>query len=476
MVARRWGGAAAFALMVGLAPGGQPAAAAEPAAQAQEERIRELEKRVAELEEMLRKALEAGSLGDSAELRRRIDMLTKELEKARMGEAAAPRELKSVYGLGPAASKVYGVERGVSVGGYGEVLWQDFDATRDDGARTGRDTIADMLRAVLYFGYKFNDTIVFNSEIEFEHGTTGSGDEDLGEVSVEFANIDFLLSKPANVRAGMVLLPIGFVNELHEPPTFLSARRPDVENRIIPSTWREVGVGGFGDVGPFSWRSYVVAGLNAEGFAAGSGVREGRQSGSESLARDVAFTARADYHGLPGLLAGASFYQGESGQGAETAAEEVIGGEVTLYEVHAEYVFRGLQARALWTAAQVDEAEEINLHILGLDPAMDPNDAFAGVGSRLTGWYVEAGYDVLAPLGETTSQSLTPFVRYERYDTQDRTAPGFASNGANDVRLVTCGFSYKPIVNLAIKVDYQDYKRANGTGTDQINAALGWLF
>ena len=71
----------------------------------------------------------------------------------------------------------------------------------------------EVITAVLYFGYKFNDRFLFNSEIEFEHGST----EDDGEVSVEFAYLDYLWRKPLNVRAGLLLLPLGFVNELHEP-------------------------------------------------------------------------------------------------------------------------------------------------------------------------------------------------------------------------------------------------------------------
>jgi len=448
-----------------------PAATASP-----DQRIAELEKRVAELEALLRKTLEGSSSPEVAELKRRLDLLTKELEAAKMGEAAEPRTLEPKYGLGPSASKVYGVSRGVSIGGYGEALVQDFAAETDEGERTGEQTNADMLRAVLYFGYKFNDTIVLNSEIEFEHASTGEGDEELGEVSVEFATLDFLLKEQANVRAGLVLVPVGFINEMHEPPTFLGARRPDVERLIIPATWREIGVGGFGDLGAFSWRAYVMTGLDAAGFEGSEGLREGRQNGAEAVARDLAFSARADFHGVPGLLVGASFYQGESGQGAEDAAGDVIGGQVTMYDVHAEYNFKGLQMRGLWTEVTVDDAGEINRDILGLDPLIDPTVAPEGVGETMNGWYLQAGYDVLTFAGEETKQAVIPFVRYERYDTQDEVPDGFTTTGENDVKVVTYGVSWKPILNLAIKADFQDYDRGDGSGTDQFNVAIGYLF
>src|SRR4030095_15211849 len=152
---------------------------AAPAAQKSDEaRIEDVEKRVAELEALLKQLAANGATPDIAELQRRLDLLSAELEKARLGEAAAPRELTSFSGVGPAASKVYGSDRGVSIGGYGEANVQDFAATDDSGSRTGEERTADLLRAVLYFGYKFNDKIILNTEIEFEHASTGEGDEE----------------------------------------------------------------------------------------------------------------------------------------------------------------------------------------------------------------------------------------------------------------------------------------------------------
>lgn len=465
---RAWLAAALCSLAVGPLAG-PVQGEEEPTA---EERIADLERRVTELEEALRAARQGEKAPDTAELRRRIDLLARELEKARMGDASGPRDLKSIYGLGPAASKVYEADRGVSVAGYGEGLYEDFDAERDDGVRTGKDSQADLLRAVLYFGYRFNDRIVFNSEIEFEHASTGEG----GEVSVEFATLDFLLRDQVNVRAGLLLVPMGFINEMHEPPTFLGARRPDVERSVIPATWRENGVGIFGDLGPFSYRAYAVNGFDAAGFSSGSGLRGGRQDGAQASARDIALTARADYQGVPGLLAGASVYRGESGQGAEDTAGRVIDGTVTMYDLHAEYRFRGLQVRGLWTVTDLEDADRISETLLGLDPS-DPNtDLSKAVGRRMTGWYGQVGYDVLAWMGDRTGQAVIPFVRYERLDTQDRVPSGFVSTGANDVRITTYGVAWKPIPNLSVKLDLQDFERGDGTGTDQVNAAIGYLF
>jgi hypothetical protein len=152
--------------------------------------------------------------------------------------------------------------------------------------------------------------LVLNTEIEVEH----AADDQEGEVAVEFAYLDYLYSPAFNLRGGLVLVPMGLLSEMHEPTTFLSARRPDSESRIIPSTWRENGVGAFGDVGPFSYKLYLVNGFDAEGFSA-AGLRGGRQKASKANADDLAVVGRVDFTGVPGLLAGVSCYQGDSGAG-----------------------------------------------------------------------------------------------------------------------------------------------------------------
>src|SRR5262249_18271028 len=142
----------------------------------------------------------------------------------------------------------------------------------------------DLTRAVLYVGYKFTDKIVWNSEIEFEHATTEQG----GSVNVEFATLDYLWRPSANFRVGEVLLPVGFVNQVPEPPFYFGTQRPGPELLIIPATWGENGVGMFGDLGEqLHYQVYAVAGLDALGFSSEEGVRDGRQGGSESRAEDI---------------------------------------------------------------------------------------------------------------------------------------------------------------------------------------------
>lgn len=388
-----------------------------------------------------------------AELERRIDLLAQELERARTGGATETEAEQGRHGLGPAASKVYRRDKGVSLGGYGEALYQGGD----------RDEL-DALRSVFYVGNKFSDRVLFNSEIEFEHATTGEGDEEKGEVSVEFAYLDFKPWKEVGIRAGQLLIPLGFLNELHEPPIFSGARRTETERLIIPTTWREVGAGAFGDKGPLSWRAYLVAGLDSHGFEGAGGIREGRQGGAQSRAKDLAFTARADFAGS-GLLAGVSVFSGGAGQGAQVGAV-ALGARVTVFDLHAQYENRGLQLRGLYAHTSLGDAALINAQN-GLSGAQS-------VGERQYGFYLQAAYDLLEP--RRSGWAVVPFVRYEKLDTQARVPAGFSASPANELRIWNAGLGVKPVFNVVLKADYQWSKDAAGSASDQLNLAIGYLF
>jgi len=399
------------------------------------------------------------------ELERKLAVLTEEFERLRDGVSTgeeAPRadESGGKYGLGPAASGVYRKRQGVSIGGYGEWIYEDPSATLDDGSPSGAKATADFLRLVLYTGYKFNDRALFNSEIEFEHAST----EDDGEVSVEFAYLDFFVRPEVNVRTGLVLVPVGWINEIHEPTTFLGVLRPDVEIVILPTTWRELGAGVFGELGPITYRGYLTTSLDGAGFTASEGIRGGRQAGSEAVAEDLALSARFDYEGVPGLIVGLSAFRGGSGQGATVGGEEVDG-SVTTLDVHAGWSWRGLELRGLWARVSVDDAEQLS--------------ALTGqtIGSRMGGWYVQAGYDVLAGTRLDRFQ-LLPFARYEGYDTQEEVPANLAGTvtGENDRTVTTLGLVFLPIPRVAVKVDYQNLDNAAGTGLDRFNVGVGFTF
>ncbi|MCG3205351.1 MAG: hypothetical protein KCHDKBKB_02071 [Elusimicrobia bacterium] len=417
------------------------------------------------------------------EMERKIEILTQEIERGKMGAVAQEPVYEKAYGLAPAASKVYHVNHGVSLGGYGEMVLQDWSSQKDDGTASNKKSELDFLRAILYVGHKFSDKILFNSEIEFEHATTGGGSSARGEVSLEFAYLDFMPKESFGFRAGLVLVPVGIINEIHEPTTFHGARRPNVEQELLPSTWRENGVGVFGKVGSFSYRSYVMSGLQASsstltgsssdlagvnGFSASTGIRNGRSKGSKSIVEDWAWVGRVDYEGIPGTVLGGSYYTGDAGQDIKTAQGQEVDVPVDLWEIHGMSGFGGLELRGLYSQIRVGDVAELNV-IKGLGTS-----GTNSVGERMFGGYLEAAYDILPLMG--SKQYLAPFVRWERIDTQERVPSGYTKNPANSRTEMTFGITYKPHPRTVVKVDFQDIDNQAGTGIDKFNAAVGYHF
>ncbi len=391
-----------------------------------------------------------------------VSILTGELQKLKM-ELIVPEETpkyQTFFGLGPAASKVYGVSKGISLGGYGQAYYRSY--VDDKGTKTNT---GDILRFIIYAGYKFSDKIIMNTEFEVEHGTTSAnGEGKRGSVSVEFNYLDFLLSDSVNIRAGLMLIPMGFVNEIHEPPFFHGNIRPDIERNLIPSTWRELGIGLFGNITPkLQYKLYVVNGMNAKQFSGRKPVRSGRQKGNRVLMDDVAVTGRLDYTPIQGLLVGTSFWYGNSGHGQDFGGEEL---DVTtaMYDLHAQYKHRGFEFRALGTLGFIDDTEKLS------------DSIGETVGSRFYGWYGEVAYNVLPIIFPESEHYLAPFFRYSRYNPHDEVEGTLSSNPEFDTTLITTGLTYKPIPNVVIKVDYKNYQLGRGRQADELNVGFGFIF
>ncbi len=389
------------------------------------------------------------------EMERRIDALARELERMSLGRDVVIADT-AMHGLGAAASKVYRVDRGVSIGGYGEVLYENFSRERQDGLPSGAADRVDALRAVLYFGYKFTDRILFNSEIEIEHAN---------EAFLEFAYIDYKVSENVGVRGGLLLAPLGLVNELHEPAAYLGTERPVTEQVIIPTTWRENGIGLFGGGDALEWRVYMMNALDGAGFSA-SGLRGGRQKGSKALAEDLAVAGRVDYVGTLGLTVGGAAYTGGATQARQLEGRDVDA-RATIWDVHADYRVRGWDLRALVAGAHISDAAELN--------TLNGRDAGSGVAESMLGWYVQGGYDVLR--ATATTHQLTPYVRYERVDTQkDLAGNDTVSDPGLERSIVSVGAAWKPVPQIVAKLGYQFHDNRADTGFDQWNIQLGWLF
>jgi hypothetical protein len=400
-----------------------------------------------------------------AALERQVQVLTEEISKLRT-ETAVPEDkpLESQYGLAPAASKVYGNDRGVSIGGYGEVIYTN--PIDDQGTNVAR---ADAIRLITYVGYKFSDDIVFNSEIEIEHAFVGGSTASAGsgEVAVEFANIDFHWKPELNFRAGMVLMPVGFINEIHEPPYYFGVLRPETETRLLPSTWRELGAGVFGNVGEsFEYRAYVTTGFNATGFGS-DGFRNGRQRGNRAIAEDTAFVARGDWspERVPGLDLGGSVYYG----GVDQEIANLPDSNLLIFEGHAQYRVGAFHSRALIAYTDLSNAGALST-ALGKAPT-------AGIASNMLGGYVELGYDVWPLLfGEDNQRALEPYVRFEMIDTQHDVPSAFVANQNLDYWVLSTGLSYFPHPNVVLKAEYRNEHADLGARLDQIALGIGFAY
>lgn len=396
-----------------------------------------------------------------ATLERQVKALTEELSRLRT-ESAVPEEkpLDAEKGYGPAASKVYGVARGLSIGGYGELNYVNAIADAP-----GSSAQTDALRLVTYIGYKFSDHIVFNSEIELEHALVA--EDGPGEVALEFASLDFLWKPELNFRAGLLLTPMGFINEVHEPPYFYGVFRPETERRLLPTTWRENGIGVFGNVGEQTeYRAYVMTGFDASGFS-GSGIRGGRQEGAESLAENFAFVGRVDFTPdlAPGLLVGGSFYAGKADQNQAGLPDT----RLWIAETHAQYRSGPFHGRALFVYSDVSNAGQLSTAL-----GKAPN---AGVASAMLGGYVELAVDLWPLLfGEDTQRALEPFARMEYVDTQHEVGAGFVEDRNLAYWVLSTGLSYYPHPNVALKLEYRNQNARSGARPDELALGVGFAF
>ena len=393
-----------------------------------------------------------------AELERRIEILAEELERLRSGEEAITITSEDArrLGLSPSAAAAYGRPSGASFAGYGEMLYENYADDDESGAPTDRTSVFDYLRATFYAGYRFNERFLFNSEIEVEHAN---------EIFVEFAYLDWRASDQFGVRAGLLLIPVGLVNEFHEPTVFVGAERPVTERSIIPSTWRANGGGVYGSSGRFSYRAYVVNGLNGAGFSS-SGLRGGRQKGIKAKSSDMALTARVDFAPMPGFFVGVSGYTGGADHGEIELDGSAVNARVTILSAHAQARFRGFDLRGLYARATVGEAARLNRALeLGGD---------GGVAEMLGGGYLQAGYNLLS---QTVSEAaLTPYLRYEIVDTQARMPSGYERKGSTNSRYVTAGLDFKPVPGIVLKADQAWVTNDAGTGVGQFSVNVGFAF
>jgi len=322
----------------------------------------------------------------------------------------------------------------------------------------------DFHRFVLLFGHSFSDRIKFWSELEVEHAFVEGGEEK-GEVELEQAYLDFLIHPAFNLRAGMLLTPIGIINERHEPPSFNGVERPFVETVIIPTTWFDTGFGATGEFGNgFRYRAYLMSGLDASEFDAEEGLRNGRQKGFQSSFRNPAKAARLEYSGLRRLTLGLSGYSGSAGFNLNT-----VNPRVDIFSFDGRYRAGRVDFRGLFARSYIRRARELNFE-LQRDRGNLPN-----IARQLQGYYVEPAIHVLP---RRFRNDAVLFARYEKFNTQHRMPEGFLPLPEFNRSAWVIGATFKPNADIAIKFDYIFNRNASSVirPRDSVNLGIGWWF
>lgn len=324
-----------------------------------------------------------------------------------------------------------------SVGGYGELHYNGGN----------RDEI-DFGRAVIFVGHQFTDSIRFYTEWDLEHAVAGEGEN--GELELEQAYLQFDFTKNFLATTGLFLIPVGILNETHEPPTFYGVERNQVETSIIPTTWWEAG-GGLTATFEGGWRADFAFTSGLEVPTTGPNafkIRNGRQKVSEATAKDFAYTGRIRWTGLPGVEVGVTGqFQNDLTQGAPGAETEA-----TLFEAHTDIQKYGFGLRALYARWDLDSA------------------AAEAVGRDMQyGWYVEPSY-------RYTFQSIGDVGVFYRHSEWN--------NEAGDAVLVDrkfkqdqVGLNYWPHPLVVLKFDYQFDDAPSGELDDnRVNLGIGFQF
>jgi hypothetical protein len=359
-------------------------------------------------------------------------------------EVVAQQAVQNIAAIAPAAGGSGWAER-TKISHYGELHYNGGDV----------DEI-DLHRFVLGLHHEFTEDVRFVGEIEIEHALSGEGNP--GEVEIEQAYIEFDLTKDDahRAKAGVFLMPVGILNERHEPNAFFGTERNNVEKNILPTTWWEAGAALSGNLGQsgLSYDLAVHSGLQTPTTGTNAyKIRNGRQKAAEAEATDPAFTGRLRWTGYPGVaLSLSTQYQTDVSQ--DSGADGNI--DAFLVEAHADIRRGGWGLRALYA----------DWHLNGNAPETTGRD-------RQYGWYIEPSYRFEVPLGfDDGYGELGFFARYSQYDNN-----AGSSTSTTDFDQTDFGLNYWPIEQVVLKADYSIIEGpSNGDDDSILNLGVGWSF
>lgn len=387
------------------------------------------------------------------------------------------------------------VDNPFSFRGYGEVLYSHYDfgpnqRSGSNGSPAASRSIMDLVRFVAEVGYDFDESLRFETEIEFEHGGTGStmeieyeefGEYEMeiekgGEVALEQLHITKSFSPHLNVRLGHFIVPVGLTSNAHLPFSYFGTVRPEAESALVPTTWHETGVEVFGRFGDFRYRVQLVNGLDSTGFSSKSWIRDGHQGRFEQVkATDLATVARLEFRGIRGVKLGASVYHGETTSNRPKSDMAGISAPLTIFSTDARVVLGGLKLRAMFLFGHLENADEIsrkNSHLsVNLGVARTP------VAAEARAWAVEVGYNVMPHISDDHSAGLYPFFRYEEFNSMHGVDDGVFADPRFDRTAISVGVNWFLTPTVILKSDYSVRSFGLNRYRDEktISLALAWV-
>lgn len=382
--------------------------------------------------------LEEELQGSNRELEQAQQELSEQSEAQETRIARTETEVENT--LSAIESRSFGSETSkTSIGGYGELHYNNLDNKEE----------IDLHRFVLFFSHQFSDELSFYSELEVEHSIAGDGK--VGEVEMEQAFVQWDYAESHSAKGGVFLIPVGIMNQTHEPDTFYGVERNAVEKNIVPSTWWEGGVAFNGELAPgWSYDLAMHSGLNLDtdnGSASKrSSIRSARGKVGKAAANSFAYTGRVRFNGIPGIQWSTTFqYQSDL---AQDDADNIGIGKIsaTLFESDISLNKGNFGLRALYSRWDIDD--EIEILNAGSDEQV--------------GWYLEPSYRF---------EKFGLFARFSRYD-----LTAGASSTSNEKEQMDFGINYWLHDNVVIKADYQIQNNDNGSDIDGFNLGFGYSF
>ena len=371
------------------------------------------------------------------------------------------------------------------VGGYGEVaLSRNYYSDNvyryknpSDYADDPSHGRFDIPHAVIYMEYDFGKGWKFSTEIEFEHGGSGSAvekeweeggeweteTEKGGEVELEQFWIQKTICKQLNIRVGHIVVPVGLNNAYHEPLNFFTVYRPEGEDTILPSTWHDTGISLWGQWGDFRYEFQVIAGLDAYNFDREGWIADGANSAFEfKVANKYGFVARIDNYTIPGLRLGISGYYGKSMHNTyphdsegSTSSNKDVKGKVAIGSFDFTYKGHNWIARGQADYGYLSDAKRISeLKNSASAGTSNPNSGSV-VGKNAIAIGVEAGWDIFSQINKLREdgQKLYIFGRYDYYNPYMPAADQYTYEYTRKQR-IAAGLNYHPLPQIVVKGEY----------------------